>query len=803
MIGGGKSYVSAPPAFSTDAKRILVCTGSVVSVFSTSTGLQILSLEAHAALVTAVIVVPGNKALSFCWTASLDGTVRYWDYAAAELMKTIDIKMPIYSMVIPALLLGKPDSKVMPADAFAYLSVENTQMQENAAGKALRGQIRKCNLTESRLAGVVLAETRIPEVISISPSGKFFGIQNKRKLHIWKTPAKDSKLPVLKITLHHTRNFTLLAFHPTKRLVAAGDTSGRILIWRGFGNCTFSDGDKLVNRGSMNDEPDRPGIRGDDDADSCTTWHWHPTGINLLRFSSDGAYLYSGGKEGVLVDWQLDTGKKKFLPRIGSPLIYLTDSLDPSLSAISCADNQIHLLKMPSMEITKSISGIKLPFSSPEVHEGMCRKFSFDDSAGLVALRTENYRIQFYSLFDDREISEVQVCERNHQPGDEVSVILTLVSLSGDGSMMSTVEVNLPEDGIGGLVCLKFWASESQNKKFNLSTIVYEPHRDAGISALAFHPTRQMVVSSSYGGDFKIWISSDEIQQRKDALQHSGWMCHAVGSYKKRPMTAAAFSADGSVLAVAAETVITLWDPDKNMLVAVLGEMHMPVVTLSFAGDHLLSISRGSKPQLSVWSMSKLSESWSYKLDIEDVTCAKDSSSFAVLALLPKSSNEPIFQGKDGLILVFNATVPVPLAMWSVRKAKGGGLAFLEGNSPSFQQQSMWDGKSPQALLAYINADHEYILFDPYDSDARELSLIRRKECIAIDETAQFGYASIYGELPQFEMNKDQNLLTPYAPSQRPWETIFSGSSHNLLPLPKLCLEFMESLLERRTTTVE
>lgn len=54
---------------------------------------------------------------------------------------------------------------------------------------------------------------------------------------------------------------------------------------------------------------------------------------------------------------------------------------------------------------------------------------------------------------------------------------MTLVSLSGDGSMMSTVEVNLPEDGIGGLVCLKFWASDSQNKNFNLSTIVYEPHR--------------------------------------------------------------------------------------------------------------------------------------------------------------------------------------------------------------------------------------------------------------------------------------------------------------------------------------
>lgn len=42
--------------------------------------------------------------------------------------------------------------------------------------------------------------------------------------------------------------------------------------------------------------------------------------------------------------------------------------------------------------------------------------------------------------------------------------------------------------------------------------------------------------------------------------------------YRKKSMTAATFSADGSVLAVAAETVITLWDPELNVLVAVIGE---------------------------------------------------------------------------------------------------------------------------------------------------------------------------------------------------------------------------------------
>lgn len=82
-------------------------------------------------------------------------------------------------------------------------------------------------------------------------------------------------------------------------------------------------------------------------------------------------------------------------------------------------------------------------------------------------------------------------------------------------------------------------------------------YRDAGISAVAFHPNRRAAVSSSYGGDFKVilvagilvlsslfsqivysviflmcqvWICNDELQQKD--LQSSGWSCHAVGSYK-------------------------------------------------------------------------------------------------------------------------------------------------------------------------------------------------------------------------------------------------------------------------------
>jgi len=120
------------------------------------------------------------------------------------------------------------------------------------------------------------------------------GIKDKRKLHIWKVPKMDSDSAVSKkITLHHTKTFTVIAFHPTERIVAAGDVTGRILIWRGFGAQKFLNSSGLVNgRPTYND--DKPGVRENDDAESCCTWHWHSSGVSHLSFSSDGAYLYSG-----------------------------------------------------------------------------------------------------------------------------------------------------------------------------------------------------------------------------------------------------------------------------------------------------------------------------------------------------------------------------------------------------------------------------------------------------------------------------------------------------------------------------
>lgn len=118
------------------------------------------------------------------------------------------------------------------------------------------------------------------------------GIKKQKQLNIWRVPNKNLKSENMKkLKLHHTRTLSCLAFHPTNSIVAAGDVSGRILIWRGLGKMRLSQdggGKMKIDRG------DRPGVRDGDDADSCSTWHWHSSEIRFLLFSSDEAYLFSG-----------------------------------------------------------------------------------------------------------------------------------------------------------------------------------------------------------------------------------------------------------------------------------------------------------------------------------------------------------------------------------------------------------------------------------------------------------------------------------------------------------------------------
>lgn len=65
-----------------------------------------------------------------------------------------------------------------------------------------------------------------------------------------------------------------------------------------------------------------------------------------------------------------------------------------------------------------------------DMYAGFGSTVVFNPAAGLIAVPAENYRVQFYNLFDDREISEVSATR-------DVAWLLVLIN-SVIGSIFSS-----------------------------------------------------------------------------------------------------------------------------------------------------------------------------------------------------------------------------------------------------------------------------------------------------------------------------------------------------------------------------
>lgn len=197
------------------------------------------------------------------------------------------------------------------------------------------------SLKSSRKRIVRLLKTRTCSGLAISSDGEYLVLAGRYKLHVIHIAAgngieeggvteNDESRFRCYIT---TERITCLAFHPTEGCIATGDERGRITLWYCFGK-----------------NVDRP---------VTTTMHWHAHKVAAMRFTSDGTYLLSGGEESVLVIWQLQTGHKQFLPRLGSEIKHITVSPDQAYYAIGHQDNSVNVIRSVDLKIKTAIQGLK------------------------------------------------------------------------------------------------------------------------------------------------------------------------------------------------------------------------------------------------------------------------------------------------------------------------------------------------------------------------------------------------------------------------------------------------------------
>jgi NET1-associated nuclear protein 1 (U3 small nucleolar RNA-associated protein 17) len=274
-----------------------------------------------------------------------------------------------------------------------------------------------------------------------------------------------------------------------------------------------------------------------------------------------GNYLISGGAECVLVLWQLDTGKKEFLPHLAARIENIVVSPQGSSYAVHLDDNSAMVLSTAEMQPTTYISGLQsMTFNDHYPKDALVRRVWQEMNEistsipaainpahpsqlllvtgnGQQASRGENGvvstpYVQIFDLQSSQSVSKQAVARAN--PADLnitskghpiIEPTVTKAVFSYDGKWLSTIDEWQPAardseafmDGSKALeeVCrsrreifLKFWEVGSDSSSLQLVSRIDGAHnstRPEYILDLASDPSSTRFASVGGDGNVRLW----------------------------------------------------------------------------------------------------------------------------------------------------------------------------------------------------------------------------------------------------------------------------------------------------------
>lgn len=538
---------SSPAAWASSGRHIVVPFGRVLRVFdvASSTPRCIASLRGHSAAVVSVTAA-GNMRVA---SASEDGTVRVWDVSDGSCMRTIDV--------------GQEISAMCEAGPEKLLCVGTRCVLLLSLSKQEKSRIRTLFSSQSLASGYAR--------VASPANGTFVAIAHTNVLHIRSIAKGEEGRSAL---LKHISWLTSVAVSSDGSMLAVGDESGAIFV--------YPNPSLILPR-------TKTSIRLEPSKTVCSKLHWHSSPVRGLSFSQDGNLLVSGGTEAVLVTWKMTRnhfGTRNFLPRLKSSILAISISDDESTYAITQADNSVRLIDQASNTISSTIRGIGadiLEFE-PFVHRGSLsskispackdaiRMVRDPRHTGQVLISGSGGEVQRFDLCKGQHVSDITIIphntinepkkHRNHAKCPDPAQV-TEVKVSPSGEHMATTDrqslstCNVGDFDIEGTVTtLRFWKINPNGETPALEAVFSQPHGvGVEVSSICFHPQIPVVATTSAVGKFKLWREVNGVKQGREVV----WRNEVELGYKGLSCTSACFSNDGSLLAVACGSVLTLW----------------------------------------------------------------------------------------------------------------------------------------------------------------------------------------------------------------------------------------------------
>ncbi|OJT02754.1 WD repeat-containing protein 75 [Trametes pubescens] len=655
-----------PPIFTKDGSYFFSAAGPSVKIHSVATGEVVSTLtppltsvsgatgsSAQSDVVTAAILNPHNPFQLI--TGSLDGYVRVWDFLDASLLQTINIAQPIFHLtaherfrehvfVAAARPTKKKTSKAHVATAEDNVAVLRVAFKPTAATAGAQVQ------TSSEVVGV--GKTRSTTGLAISPSGAWLVATAGHKAYVCQTA--DLKGGFTKFV--SPERLTCLAFHPSEEYFATGDATGCIRLW-------YCLNESIAIKTS-----------GVEKTAQTTTLHWHAHAVSSLTFTPNGAYLLSGGEESVLVIWQLHTGKKEFVPRVGSPIVHvaLTNNGGEEEYLLGLADASFVFVRASTLKIARSIARIKLdPAISHDRPSTSTAPLAIHSlSSTLILPSSHPSSLQTFSPSTSTLLSELEVSPSNRvsrrddkplQPSRVEHVVL-----SDSGDWMATIDSREADEMFRGEEYMKIWQWDRKSGFWILNTRIDRPHGLKKATGVAFRPGARtqddlLLATTGEDGNIKTWRIRS-VQTKSEGVEEF-WVARSTLRFRDEIPSDVSWSPDGSLLAVSVGSHVAVYDPDTNALCQVVTCPECTTVSSArFVGSSGRYMVISGPRDVLLWDLVSQSLRWHYRsrTAIERPVAHPDEDQFVVMErIMPATTAD----SPSTKILIFEPLSSLPVAI--------------------------------------------------------------------------------------------------------------------------------------------
>ncbi|KAF1333099.1 Wd40 repeat-like protein, partial [Globisporangium splendens] len=611
--------------------------------------------------VTALALHPHN-ALQLI-AAYEDGKVLVWDFSEEKILQEFNAKASILwmesSTVSPSMLMMvvTPEDSTVAASKWSLIEFN---MKKKRRGRTLLEQSKLAfksasmqSYKDSDEAAVTTSDERFHgDYVVIVAGARMFGVRVQRE----QDGSVGMGRPFTTQKYTHLRDVTCVAVHPSAAEFVIGDSLGQLYRHHGQGAATTS------------------------------KMHWHAHAVKCVAYSSDGNFLVSGGEECVFVSWHIESGRRSYLPRRSAPLSAIATRADGAGYAIALEDHVLFQYNHITKEEEWHALGLARSGETAEVTLPS-RQLVFDPISHAIPLngRSSAGVLQFYEPYKDRVLQSVLLTERNQvtrTEDEEIPQILAeQLQFSPSGSELVTLHSNvLSQDETkkkGDEQSLRFW-KRRENGSFFVSTAIDAPHGRESVTCLAFSPSpyNESVVTGDSRGEFKVWKKNEETLS---------WYCQSVVQFRDEPITAVAFADDGSLVAVAYNHLLTLWDVGTNALRHVISSADGNAIRqVAFTGATSPYVVLKTETQVQVWNLLSFELWWRYEVPEESFVSTNTQREQFVVWFR--------YDEQQHLVLVFQSETPVPVkvqavnvgesGIWSVRfHPKNGDLLVLDGDS--------------------------------------------------------------------------------------------------------------------------